>query len=135
VNAQDLLITPKGIITEDGMRLNINVSLQYLEAWLNGVGCVPINNLMEDAATAEISRAQLWQWIHHPNVRLFDGRKVTMELYKKLLAEELGKIEATIGSERFKHGQFHIARDLLNKLVGERNFLEFLTVLGYTFFE
>ena len=96
VAAGDLLDIPKGAITEKGVRTNINVALQYLEAWLRGVGCVPIYNLMEDAATAEISRAQLWQWIRH-GATLADGRRMTRELYASLVPEELEKIRALVG--------------------------------------
>lgn len=93
IDADDLLAVPEGTITENGLRQNINVSIQYLEAWLNGNGCVPIYNLMEDAATAEISRAQIWQWIHHERGLLNDGRKVTEDLYNELVIEELDKIK------------------------------------------
>src|SRR5579863_78287 len=84
VTAADLLAVPGGTITEAGLRTNINVSLQYLESWFRGTGCVPINNLMEDAATVEISRAQIWEWIHHPQGILTDGRKVTVELFRQM---------------------------------------------------
>ena len=79
VTAAQLLEPPKGTITEEGLRTNIRVGIQYLEAWLGGLGCVPLYNLMEDAATAEISRTQVWQWVHNPNGILEDGRKVTLE--------------------------------------------------------
>jgi len=82
VTAADLLALPEGTITEAGLRININVSLQYMESWLNGLGCVPINNLMEDAATVEISRSQIWEWIRHPKGILDDGRTVTVELFR-----------------------------------------------------
>jgi len=88
VTAKDLLAVPAGEITEEGLRLNINVGLQYLEAWLRGNGCVPINNLMEDAATAEISRAQVWQWVRH-KAKLSDGRAITKELVVQTMKEEL----------------------------------------------
>jgi malate synthase len=80
ITAADLLAIPEGTITEAGLRNNVDVSIQYMASWLGGNGCVPIHNLMEDAATAEISRAQIWQWIHHPTGVLDDGRKVTVEL-------------------------------------------------------
>src|SRR5438874_2833759 len=99
VTATDLLKVPDGTITEAGLRNNISVSLQYLESWLRGSGCVPINNLMEDAATTEISRAQIWQWIHHPKGILDDGRKVTIELFRDLSRDELEKIKAAIGEQ------------------------------------
>src|SRR5690606_24840665 len=94
VTAEDLLAVPEGTITEAGVRMNISVGIQYLAAWLNGRGAVPIYNLMEDAATAEISRAQLWQWIRHPKGILDDGRKVTVEMYHRFKEEELEKIKS-----------------------------------------
>src|SRR5262249_37029391 len=97
ITAQDLLTVPKGEITEAGLRNNVSVSLQYMAAWLEGLGCVPINNLMEDAATAEISRAQIWQWIKHPPRKLDDGRKVTLELFRKIVREEPDKLATAVG--------------------------------------
>src|SRR6185295_4051676 len=98
VSARDLLdFGPSEPITERGLRTNISVGVQYLEAWLRGSGAVPIFNLMEDAATAEISRAQVWQWIRHPLGVLSDGRKVTKELFRKVLDEELDKIKGGVG--------------------------------------
>ena len=88
-------------ITEAGLRTNISVGVQYLEAWLRGNGAVPLFNLMEDAATAEISRAQVWQWIRHPDGILSDGRKVTKELFRGVLDEELVKIKRAMGDDRF----------------------------------
>ena len=131
VTAKDLLEVPKGGITEDGFRHNINVAVQYLEAWLNGNGCVPIYNLMEDAATAEISRAQLWQWINHDNGRLSDGRKVTLELYHKFAEEELEKIKKMVGDEKFEKGKYRTALELMNKLTEDKQFDEFLTLVAY----
>jgi len=131
VTAKDLLEVPKGEITEDGLRHNINVAVQYLEAWLNGNGCVPIYNLMEDAATAEISRAQLWQWVNHENGKLNDGRKVTLELYHKFAEEELEKIKKMVGDEKFEKGKYRTALELMNKLTEEQQFDEFLTLKAY----
>jgi malate synthase len=131
ITAADLLTVPKGEITENGMRTNIDVAIQYLESWLNGNGCVPMYNQMEDTATAEISRAQLWQWIFSPNAMLFDHRKINPEMYQRFLSEELMKIRSIVGEDRFKNGKFHIATSLLNKLVLERHFPEFLTMPGY----
>ena len=94
----DLLdFQPMQPITEAGLRNNISVGIQYLGAWLAGNGCVPVYNLMEDAATAEISRSQIWQWIRSPKGVLDDGRKVTVELFRRLLAEELPKVKALLG--------------------------------------
>ncbi|MBV6477793.1 MAG: Malate synthase A [Ignavibacteria bacterium] len=133
VTAKDLLEVPEGEITEDGLRQNINVSIQYLEAWLKGNGCVPIYNLMEDAATVEISRAQIWQWIHHEKGILKDGRKVTEELYKKLLEEELVKIKSIVGDQNYRDGKYETAVKLFNKLSTDKNFNEFLTLIAYDF--
>jgi malate synthase len=89
VTAADLLMVPEGTITETGLRNNVDVSIQYMAAWLGGNGCVPIHNLMEDAATAEIARAQIWQWIRHPRGVLDDGRKITVDLFRQITREEL----------------------------------------------
>src|SRR5881397_1238727 len=102
VSARDLLdFGPSGPITEAGLRQNISVGVQYLEAWLRGHGAVPLFNLMEDAATAEISRAQVWQWIRHPEGKLDDGQKVTKKLFSEVLEEELGKIKSQIGNSAY----------------------------------
>ena len=101
ITAKDLVEVPSGEITEAGLRLNINVGLQYLESWLRGNGCVPINNLMEDAATAEISRAQVWQWVRH-KAKLSDARTITKELVAETTREELERLRAMLGAERFE---------------------------------
>jgi malate synthase len=126
VSARDLLdFGPSGPITEAGLRQNISVGVQYLEAWLRGHGAVPLFNLMEDAATAEISRAQVWQWIRHPRGELSDGCKVTKELFRSVLAEELTKVK------RFAGDRFGVARELFDKITTDDNFAEFLTLPGY----
>ena len=103
VAGDDLLrFGPEEPITEQGLRANVSIGVQYLESWLRGSGCVPIFNLMEDAATAEISRAQVWQWIRSPKGKLSDGRKVTAELFTTILGEELNKIENWLGSDRYR---------------------------------
>ncbi len=124
VTAADLLTVPAGTITEAGLRNNISVSVQYLANWLTGVGCVPIFNLMEDAATAEIARSQIWQWIHHDKGKLDDGRPVTESLYLQLLDEELKKLPST-GLPYDK------AASMLTELVTQESFMEFLTLPGY----
>ncbi|MEI5907380.1 malate synthase A [Bacillus spongiae] len=131
VSAEELIEVPQGQITEEGVRLNINVGIQYIASWLSGRGAVPIHNLMEDAATAEISRAQLWQWIRHPKGQLQDGRKVTMELYDKLKEEELEKICMEIGHEVYKESRFDEAVQLFDQLIKEDEFVDFLTLPGY----
>ena len=131
ITAKDLLTIPKGAITEKGLRTNVNVSLLYLEAWLRGVGCVPLYNLMEDAATAEISRAQIWQWIRHPAGKLEDGRKVTVELFRKILSEEMTLIEKEVGQSKFEEGQYKPAAQILEDIITDDEFVEFLTLPAY----
>lgn len=130
VAAADLLQVHKGSITEGGMRMNISVAIQYIAAWLCGRGAVPINNLMEDAATAEISRAQLWQWVHH-GAKLSDGRKVNIDLFNLMLKEEMDKLQQIIPEAEFEHGRYRRAASLLDELVSNETFEEFLTLPGY----
>ncbi len=130
ITAQDLLtFEPEGPITEGGLRVNISVGVQYLGAWLNGIGCVPINNLMEDAATAEISRSQVWQWIHSDKGVLDDGRKVDVALFRTLLAEELDKIHAAYPENL--HSYFDRASVLFDQISTSDDFVEFLTLPAY----
>jgi malate synthase len=132
ISANDLLaFGPSEPITEQGLRTNVSVGVQYLEAWLRGHGAVPIFNLMEDAATAEISRAQVWQWIRHPRGNLTDGRKVTKELFRSVLTDELDKIKNQVGAPRFSAGKFEAARELFDAITTNDNFVEFLTLPGY----
>ncbi|MEJ8548711.1 malate synthase A [Brevibacillus borstelensis] len=135
VTAADLLAVPEGQITEEGVRTNIRVGIQYIEAWLRGYGAVPINNLMEDAATAEISRAQVWQWIRHPRGILQDGRKVTAALVTQWLSEELQTLKQQIGQERYEMGKYKLAGELFLQLVTSDEFSEFLTVPGYAYLD
>jgi len=130
VTAGDLLTVPEGPITEVGLRTNVDVGIQYLEAWLRGVGCVPIYNLMEDAATAEISRTQVWQWLHH-SARLDDGRPVTPELVRQVTADELDKLRRALGPDRFDEGRFPLAARLFDELMTGTEFAEFLTLKAY----
>jgi malate synthase len=131
LTAADLLELPPGNITEDGLRSNINVGIRYLAAWLGGNGCVPIFNLMEDAATAEISRAQIWQWLRHPKGVLDDGRRVTPEMYSGIRNEELENIRADVGDEFFAVGNFKEAAELLDRISLADEFVEFLTLVAY----
>ncbi|MBV8330580.1 MAG: malate synthase A [Verrucomicrobia bacterium] len=132
ITAADILkFGPEGPITEQGLRTNVSVGVQYLESWLRGTGCVPIFNLMEDAATAEISRAQVWQWIRHPRGILADGRKVTKELFRTVLKEELERIESWIGPERYRSGKYAEAAELFDRITTSDQFVEFLTLPGY----
>lgn len=130
VTAADLVAVPEGTITEDGVRKNINVGILYIESWLRGNGAAAIYNLMEDAATAEISRTQVWQWIHH-GATLDDGRPVTMELYNELVPQELEKIKEYVGAEAFENGRFDEARELFDQLIESKEFIEFLTLPAY----
>ncbi len=122
VTAEDLLKVPEGEITEQGLRLNIDVGIQYMAAWLKGNGAVPIYNLMEDAATAEISRSQVWQWVRH-GAKLNDGRRVTAELVRDLIALETEKL-------RDKPG-IALASQLFESMIVKPEFTEFLTLVGY----
>lgn len=132
VSARDLLdFGPSEPITEKGLRTNVSVGVQYLEAWLRGHGAVPIFNLMEDAATAEISRAQVWQWIRNERGALTDGTKVTKELFRNVLSEEVEEIRKQIGEERFRASKFEAARALFDQITTDDNFVEFLTLPGY----
>lgn len=135
VAAADLLKVPEGTITEIGLRNNISVSLQYLESWLRGSGCVPINNLMEDAATVEISRAQIWQWIHHPKGVLSDGRKVTIELFRQFAAEEQEKITSLLSAQQQAERRFSVAAQILDEIITNPEFVEFLTLPAYRYLD
>jgi malate synthase len=131
IAAKDLLAVPDSPqVSEQGIRTNINVGVQYLESWLRGSGCVPINNLMEDAATAEISRAQLWQWVHH-KVQTTDGRTVTIELVERLTAEEMNRLRNELGAARFDAGRFNQAADLFLQMSRSPDCPEFLTSIAY----
>ncbi len=131
VAASDLLnFQPAAPITENGLRNNISVGIQYLGAWLAGNGCVPVFNLMEDAATAEISRSQIWQWIRSGKGLLDDGRKVTVELFRTLLAEELPKVRATLGEEAWRAGKYEDGAELFETLT-TGDYVEFLTLPAY----
>jgi malate synthase len=126
--ADDLLQIPTGQITEAGLRQNVAVGLGYVEAWLRGIGCVPLFNLMEDAATAEISRAQLWQWVHHGAI-LADGRSVTADLIDGVIAEELGKVKISVDDKRYI--AYERAAALMRDLVRSDRFTDFLTLPAY----
>ncbi|NDJ63256.1 MAG: malate synthase A [Chloroflexi bacterium] len=132
ITRDDLLKVPEGTITEHGLRWNIRVGVQYLEAWLGGNGCVPLYNLMEDAATAEISRTQAWQWLHH-NATLDDGRTVTPELFDQFMQEELASIRTEIGAERYDSGHFERASQLFGEMSKSADFVPFLTNPAYEY--
>ena len=131
VSARELLdFKPAAPITEAGLRNNISVGIQYLGAWLAGNGCVPVFNLMEDAATAEISRSQIWQWIRSEKGKLDDGRKVTADLFRELLAEELPKVKTHLGEEGWRAGKYEAGAALFEKIT-TGDYVEFLTLPAY----
>jgi malate synthase len=125
ISANDLLAITKGKITEEGLRWNIDVGLQYLESWLRGSGCVPIYNLMEDAATAEICRSQVWQWVKH-GARLSDGRPVTQEMVRQTIAEQKDKL---------KGGRMAEAAEIFERMMTSADFAEFLTLEAYDYID
>jgi len=130
VSARDLLAVPDGQITEEGVRGCTRVGVQYLESWLRGNGCVPLYHLMEDAATAEICRAQLWQWLHH-GARTSDGVPVSVARFDRLLTEELSRIHEEVGAERLTAGVFPTAARLFEQMTKSDSFDEFLTLPAY----
>ena len=130
VSERDLLSIPEGARTEHGLRWNVRVGLRYLEAWLGGTGCVPLYGLMEDAATAEISRTQIWQWIRH-GIRLDDGAQVTPSLVVATIRSEWPRIEEEVGRERFANGHFDEAERLFLRVATESELTEFLTLPAY----
>src|SRR5580698_2780241 len=130
VTARDLLTVPDGAITEEGLRGCIRVGVQYLESWLRGNGCVPLYHLMEDAATAEICRAQLWQWLRH-GARTSDGQPVSVERFDRLLSAELDRIHEEVGAARLTGGVFPTAARLFEQMTKAEVFDEFLTLPAY----
>jgi malate synthase len=132
IGAKELLdFQPESPITEAGLRSNISVAIQYIGAWLAGNGCVPVDNLMEDAATAEISRSQIWQWIRSPKGVFDDGRKVTQELFQSLLHEELIKTRDLLGPAAWDAGRYEKAARLIDRITCTDDYVEFLTLPGY----
>jgi len=130
VTARDLLTVPEGAVTEEGLRANIRVGVQYLESWLRGNGCVPLYHLMEDAATAEICRAQLWQCVRH-GARTSDGAEVTVARFDRLLSAELDRIHSEVGAARLAQGVFPSAARLFEQMIKSETFDEFLTLPAY----
>ena len=131
VTAADLIAPLRGTITEAGLRTNIDVGIRYLASWLCGNGCVPIYHLMEDAATAEISRTQVWQWLHHDGATLDDGRPITMALYRDIFADQLDRLRADLGDAAYENGRFPLAAELFDRLVTQDTLEEFLTLGAY----
>jgi malate synthase len=130
ISAAQLLAPCDGERTEAGMRANIRVAVQYIEAWISGNGCVPIYGLMEDAATAEISRTSIWQWIHHEK-SLSDGRPVTKALFRQMLQEEMLVVREEVGEARFNAGRFEEAARLMERITTQDELIDFLTLPGY----
>lgn len=130
ITAEALLAPCDGERTEEGMRANIRVAVQYIEAWISGNGCVPIYGLMEDAATAEISRTSIWQWIHHRKT-LSNGKPVTKALFRQMLAEELDVVKQELGDARFESGRFEEASRLMEQITTSDDLIDFLTLPGY----
>jgi malate synthase len=132
VTAADLLQVPEGQITEQGLRLNVDVGIQYLESWMRGNGCVPIYNLMEDAATAEISRTQVWQWMHH-GAQLSDGRKITPVMIRETIQTQLDHLRAGLGEEGYGKSKFPQAAQLFERMMVSPECKEFLTLEAYRY--
>ncbi len=130
VTAGALLAVPAGEITEEGLRLNIDIGIRYSEAWLSGNGCVPLDSLIEDAATAEISRTQVWQWIRHGS-RTSGGTQVTPKLIRRRVEERLRAIRAEIGRDRYDSSRFGLAAELFLDLAMQTECPEFLTLAAY----
>jgi malate synthase len=130
ITAADLLEVPEGERTEGGMRTNIRVSIQYIEAWISGNGCVPVYGLMEDAATVEISRSSIWQWIRNGK-DLSNGKKVTKELFRDMLDEELQVIRSEVGEDRFDNGRYREAAEMMDQLTTDDELKAFLTLPAY----
>ncbi|MGD9722756.1 MAG: malate synthase A [Pirellulales bacterium] len=131
ITAEDLLRVPEGEITPAGLRTNVAVGLRYLESWLRGQGCVPIFNLMEDAATAEISRAQIWQWIQHPRGAFADGTQITAALVEQVMTEELARLETELGPAGYAASKYPQAAKLFLEISTADTFVEFLTLPAY----
>src|SRR5438445_806075 len=121
---------PGGTITEAGLRTNVNVGIQYVASWLRGTGAAAINNLMEDAATAEISRSQIWQWVHH-GISLAEGPRVTAQLVRDVEREELAKIEKAVGADFYASGRYDDAQRIFEQVALSDDFREFLTIAAY----
>ena len=132
ISEADLLEVPQGTITEAGVRKNINISVLYIASWLNGQGAAALNHLMEDAATAEISRSQLWQWLRN-GVTLDNGKVLTEKYYDKIAMEEYEKIRNQVGDENHEKYHYKLAEQLLDILVVNYTFIDFLTLTAYKY--
>jgi len=134
IKASDLLKCPEGQITEAGLRNNINVGIGYVEAWIRGNGCVPLHNLMEDAATAEISRTQVWQWLKYA-ATLADGRKLTRELVLQIVDEELASYKTQLGDDKYYQGRFAEAAGIVARMSTAEACADFLTLASYDYLD
>ena len=132
VTAADLIQVPEGQITDQGLRLNVDVGIQYLESWLRGNGCVPIYNLMEDAATAEISRTQVWQWMHH-GAQLSNGQKISAPMIRDTIKTQLAQIRVNVGDERYEKSKFPQAAQLFELMMVNPECKDFLTLEAYRY--
>jgi malate synthase len=131
VDAAELIDVHIGLpVTAEGVHGNVSVAIRYIEAWLRGLGAVAIDNLMEDAATAEISRSQIWQWVHNGS-QLDDGTTVTAELVRHVVADELAEIRSGIGDDAFNAGMFGEAGTLFEAVALDDSYAEFLTLPAY----
>lgn len=135
VTAADLLKLPAGTITEPGLRHNVSVGIQYMAHWLSGNGCVPLGHLMEDAATAEICRTQVWQWVHHPEGILSDGRPVTADMFLQIMKEEMQKIRQMVGPDQFETIRYKLAAELFEEIIMNPVLEEFLTLRAYAYLD
>jgi malate synthase A len=133
ITRDDLLRVPEGTRTDAGLRHNVRVGIQYIESWLRGSGCVPLYHLMEDAATAEISRAQVWQWLHHKAA--VDGAPLTPQRFASVVEDEMARIRREVGDARFDGGRFPEARELFVRLSTAGAFEDFLTLPAYDLLE
>jgi len=131
VTSDDLLKVPEGRITLKGLETNVAAAVRYTEEWISGLGCVPLNHLMEDAATAEISRAQMWQWVHHERGVLQDGRNIDQGLFRAMLSDELARIRGELGNGQYEKRNYGQAAEILDRVVTSRELSSFLTLEAY----
>ena len=134
IGAEALLAVPDGDVTEAGLKRNIHVGLLYLASWLRGNGCVVIHDLIEDAATAEVSRALVWQWVRH-RTALNDGRVVNRDMVEQMVGEELQAIRENIGDERYESGRFDTAAQILKRITTGDAFPAYMSLIGYEYID
>ena len=132
ITQQDLLTIPNGTITKNGVETNVITFLKYIDSWINGIGCLAINDLMEDLATAEISRMQLWQWLKHAK-EMDDGNTITAAYYNQIMTDELNNIKEMHGNEYYDNGKFLLASEMFSKMISDNTLDEFLTLPAYKY--